>query len=144
MIQDEAFGIIPIRQAPDGSYQFLLIQHNAGHWGFPKGHAEPDESPVDSACREFTEETGIATLTVIAGTSFVEQYQFQQRGRAISKTVVYFLAWVAEAEVRCQASEIKDYRWVSFDDAMTLMSFTAGRTVLREAQAYLLEQAAVT
>ena len=37
---------------------FLLIQHQAGHWAFPKGHANPGESPAETARREFAEETG--------------------------------------------------------------------------------------
>ena len=36
---DEAFGTIPVLRK-NGKSKILLIKHNKGHWGFPKGHAE--------------------------------------------------------------------------------------------------------
>ena len=37
----------------------LMIQHNEGHWDFPKGHMEVGESEEDTALREVKEETNI-------------------------------------------------------------------------------------
>ena len=37
----------------------LLIKHNSGHWDFPKGHVEGEESEVETAIREVKEETGL-------------------------------------------------------------------------------------
>ena len=37
----------------------LLVKHNAGHWDFPKGHVEANETEVDTAIREVKEETNI-------------------------------------------------------------------------------------
>ena len=38
---------------------FLLIQQKAGHYGFPKGHVEKNETEVETAIREIKEETGL-------------------------------------------------------------------------------------
>ncbi|MCS6813732.1 MAG: NUDIX domain-containing protein [Cyanobacteria bacterium] len=135
-MKDEAFGIVPVHRHPEGD-RFLLIQHNAGHWGFPKGHAEAGESPLQAACREFTEETGIQMFTVIDDVSFTEHYVFQKDGQKIAKTVIYFPAWVQTTEVHHQEAEIKNYAWASFDQAMALITFPAARQVLHEAQTYL-------
>ena len=36
---EQSFGVVPIyRKGND--LKLLLIQHNAGHWAFPKGHAD--------------------------------------------------------------------------------------------------------
>ena len=40
---DYSFGIIPIRYV-DKRVEFLLIKHQLGHWGFPKGHPEGSET----------------------------------------------------------------------------------------------------
>jgi 8-oxo-dGTP pyrophosphatase MutT (NUDIX family) len=135
-MKDEAFGIIPIQSHPDGD-RFLLIQHHAGHWGFPKGHAETGESPLETACREFTEETGIQAFTVIDGVSFTEHYAFQKNGQKITKTVIYFPAWVQSTEVQRQEAEIKNYAWAAFADALNLITFTAAKQVLKDVNAYL-------
>ena len=37
----------------------LLVKHNDGHWGFPKGHVEKDETELQTAIREVKEETNL-------------------------------------------------------------------------------------
>jgi len=137
-MKDEAFGIVPIQHNPDGD-RFLLIQHHAGHWGFPKGHAEAGESPLETACREFTEETGIQSFTVIDTVSFMEHYVFQKNGQKITKTVIYFPAWVQTTAVHRQEAEIKNYAWACFDEALELITFNAAKQVLTEAYEFVLK-----
>ncbi|QZZ21320.1 NUDIX domain-containing protein [Leptothermofonsia sichuanensis E412] len=134
--QDEAFGIVPILREQNG-YQFLLIQHHAGHWGFPKGHADPGESALEAACREFVEETGIASYSVLPEVTFTEQYFFNRRGKKFRKTVIYFPALVQSTTVKCQQEEIRAYAWVEFKQAIALMSFTGSRQVLIDVHHYL-------
>ncbi len=134
--KDEAFGIIPILHHDTG-YQFLLIQHHAGHWGFPKGHADPGESALQAACREFIEETGIVDYTVMADVSFSEQYFFTRQGQKFQKTVIYFPAMVLSPAVKCQQEEIQAYAWLEYERAIALMSFNGGKQVLTEAHRYL-------
>ena len=134
--RDEAFGIVPILPTND-VYQFLLIQHHAGHWGFPKGHADPGESALQAACREFVEETGISDYTVIEGVSFSEQYPFTRSGRKFEKTVIYFPAWVQSVTVHCQEKEIQAYVWADYEQAIARLSFDGAKQVLREVHHYL-------
>ena len=134
--KDEAFGIIPILHQPEGN-QFLLIQHWAGHWGFPKGHAEAGETPLMAACREFEEETGVQAYEVIEGASFLEQYYFTKNKQTIEKTVTYFPAWVKSTAVTCQDKEIQNYCWLPFETALEKLTFAQGKRLLRQVQAYL-------
>ncbi|MBW4469158.1 MAG: NUDIX domain-containing protein [Stenomitos rutilans HA7619-LM2] len=134
--KDEAFGIVPILQTAH-EQQFLLIQHHAGHWGFPKGHADPGESALQAACREFVEETGISDYTLIEGISFSEQYPFTRSGRRFEKTVIYFPAWVETTTVQCQAKEIQAYVWAEYEQAIAKLSFDGAKQVLRDVQKYL-------
>ncbi len=142
MATDQAFGVVPILQY-DGVYHFLLIQHQAGHWGFPKGHAEPGESPLETACREFAEETGIGEYTVSDRPAFTEHYSFENRGIQIDKTVTYYLAWLPPGEaatfptVDIQLKEIQNYAWVNYADALNLITFDAAKQILQEVNQYL-------
>jgi 8-oxo-dGTP pyrophosphatase MutT (NUDIX family) len=135
---DESFGIVPIARRSDG-HLFLLIQHKAGHWGFPKGHAEPGESAQGAACREFAEETGIQTYELLDAT-FVEQYNFTKAGHVFSKTVTYFPAVVHSQTVNCQAKEVRDYAWLAYDEALAKLTFTQSRQILMQVQGYLQAQ----
>jgi bis(5'-nucleosidyl)-tetraphosphatase len=135
---DEAFGIIPIWRQADGD-RFLLIQHWAGHWGFPKGHPDSGESAVVTACREFEEETGIRAYEVIDQVSFTEKYSFVRDQQTIEKTVTYFPAFVQSPTVNCQAEEIKDYAWVKLEEALQKITFDQARQLLSRVNVYLQE-----
>ncbi len=143
MVMDQAFGVVPILEYND-VHHFLLIQHQAGHWGFPKGHAEAGESPVQTACREFEEETGIAEYTVSDRACFTEHYSFENRGVQVDKTVTYYLAWLTPGDattfptVDIQLKEIQNYAWVNYADALHLITFDAAKQILREVNQYLL------
>ena len=149
-MKDEAFGIVPFFLS-EADTLFLLIQHQAGHWAFPKGHAEPGESALLTAKRELEEETGIRNYEVLEHPSFVEHYSFVQEGNsssvkhysfakegeAIEKTVTYFVAFVKSREVVLQVEEVQNSAWVSFEEAVKLITFDGNRQILREVKAYL-------
>ncbi|TAG86640.1 MAG: NUDIX domain-containing protein [Oscillatoriales cyanobacterium] len=149
-MKDEAFGIVPVF-ATETDTLFLLIQHQAGHWAFPKGHADPGESALETAKRELEEETGIRDYEVLEERSFVESYAFVQEavpssvkhyasakeGELIEKSVTYFVAFVNSMEVVLQVEEVQNSTWICFDEAIKLITFDGNRGVLREVKAYL-------
>jgi bis(5'-nucleosidyl)-tetraphosphatase len=140
-MKDQAFGIVPIfRQAEQTeSDLFLLIQHKAGHWGFPKGHAEAGETIREAACREFEEETGIQNYQLIGTATFVETYCFVKRDQMIEKTVIYFAAFTESTQVRCQEKEIQDYIWLPSQKAIEQITFTHSKQLLQQVEQYLKE-----
>jgi bis(5'-nucleosidyl)-tetraphosphatase len=134
---EASFGLIPVARCGD-VHQFLLIQHQAGHWGFPKGHAEPGETPLEAACREFEEETGIRDYQVSESPSLVEVYRFvkaqkNKTQKTIEKTVTYFVAWVQSMQVMPQEKEIQGYLWLPYEAALTQISFEQSQQLLIEA-----------
>jgi 8-oxo-dGTP pyrophosphatase MutT (NUDIX family) len=137
--KDEAFGIVPI-YFRNNTYQFLLIQHLAGHWGFPKGHADPGEDAVQAACREFVEETGISAYTLHAEVAFSEQYDYTREGKPFHKIVIYYPAIVTSQTVACQPEEIRDYAWLDYEAAIARLSFEGAKRVLGEVKRYLEER----
>lgn len=135
-VQEKSVGIIPLFREGH-AYQVLLVQHQAGHWGFPKGHPHADESEQETACRELLEETAIDDYTFMDGVSFSESYTFTKKGENHEKTVVYFLAWVNSKKVEIREEELKDYRWVSYSEAMDLITYAQSRDLLQEVDQYL-------
>lgn len=133
--KDESFGIVPIARRSDGDF-FLLIQHKAGHWGFPKGHAESGEDAQEAACREFEEETGIQTYNLLEA-AFVEQYSFTKAGTSFQKTVTYFPAIVHSEIVNYQENEIKAYAWLPYAAALATLTFSQSQQILAQIQQYL-------
>lgn len=143
----QAFGIIPVHQE-GAARRFLLVQHckghtfregaGDGHWAFPKGHADENEQGIATAVRELQEETGIGGVDVIDSVLFHEEYTFIQNNERVFKRVTYFIGFVQDTEVIIQQNEIQDYRWVSYEEAIDLMTFEEGRDVLRRAQKYLV------
>ncbi|MEG4322953.1 MULTISPECIES: NUDIX domain-containing protein [unclassified Microcoleus] len=135
-MKDECFGIVPIFGKGSDSL-FLLIQHQAGHWAFPKGHANPGESPAETARREFAEETGICDFKMLDEPSFTEHYSFVKDGEPIEKTVTYFLGFVNSRDVVLQVEEVQNSAWVSAEEAVKLITFDANRLMFGEIRAYL-------
>jgi 8-oxo-dGTP pyrophosphatase MutT (NUDIX family) len=141
-MKDEAFGIVPIFIQKTGELsemQFLLIRHWAGHWGFPKGHAEPGETAIATAYRELEEETGIQSCKVLDDPSFIEQYSFTKDTQLVEKTVTYFVGTVQSKAVTCQEQEIQAYTWVNFDTALETITFEQAKRILQRVHDYLQE-----
>ncbi|MBI2743666.1 MAG: NUDIX domain-containing protein [Chlamydiales bacterium] len=131
MVQEESFGVVPLSQEK-GRWKIFLILHIAGrHWGFPKGHLNAGETPLEAAKRELKEETGLNIISLIRPEPFIETYRFSRRGKPVSKTVQYFAAEV-EGEVILQPEEIRDGRWFSFKEAIRVLSFQEARAICHE------------
>ncbi len=130
---EKSFGIIPLLMEKNTLY-YLLIQHNKGHWGFPKGHVEKNESDIQTACREFTEETGINEFNLISSLVFQEHYcRKNKRHQKVDKTVTYFPAQIFDRTVNKQVEEINDFSWGTYNQTLRLITFDEGKSLLKNA-----------
>lgn len=104
-------GIIPYRKR-DGKTEFLLLfQSFSKNWSFPKGHMEAGETELQTALREFFEETGL-TAAPEPDLKTVLDYRISP---VTQKQVVLFLGQVTGEPV-VQEPEIEAYRWVLADE----------------------------
>ena len=119
-------------QNPYGNIEILLIKHiNSGHWSFPKGHVEGDETELETARREIKEETG---LDVILDQTFRETVSYSPR-RDTQKVVVYFLALARNYDYVPQEEEIAEIRWVDIVRASHMLTYENDKTIVNKARA---------
>lgn len=114
-INERAYGVIPVYESAEGGLLILVLQHQAGHWGFPKGHLEAGENPLQAARRELREETGIDNIDIYPEPEFRQHYSFEKEGKYYNKEVIYFLAETDNREVELDNDEIVDYAWTPLD-----------------------------
>lgn len=121
-VEEQSFGIIPLKQE-NGIWQLLLILHQGGrHWAFPKGHGNPGETAVESAKRELKEETGLDVDKFLQDDPLTERYQFYRKKEVVVKTVQYFPALVS-GTLKLQAEEIRDAKWVPLKESTRHLTF---------------------
>ncbi len=138
MLTDHSYGVIPTRLRA-GVREFLLVRHKSGgHWAFPKGHAEQGETPIQSAKRELAEETGLTHVALAAFPAFEEHYASIKKGVTYDKTVTYYVGEVLiDQPVVVQESEVSDYEWLAFEQALARITYPASQALLREVGAHL-------
>ena len=106
----------------DAEDKYLLILNKkaggTGHWGFPNGHREGDENEFETASREIFEETGL--LVVFQGGKRAVSTYSPKSG--VTKDAVYFLAAARDGEIKLQNTEVADYKWCNFSEAMNLLT----------------------
>lgn len=114
-------GVVVVRAIDDGWLTLLLRAYH--NWDFPKGLRELQETPLQAACREVGEETGISELNFDWGERHFDTGPYNQ-----GKIARYFLARTSEENVVMGISpdlgrpEHSEYRWVDFDGAYDLTS----------------------
>ena len=114
-------GVVVLRHL-DGTPRCLLLRC-FGYWDFPKGELEPGEEPLEAACREVAEETGLEDLDFRWGESFVETPPY-----AGGKIARYYLAESKRGDVTLPVNpelghpEHHEYRWVGLDEALSLLN----------------------
>lgn len=139
-IERSAGGVV-VRIGPDGS-RVLLINDPYGKWGLPKGHLEGEEGPAEAALREVREETGLTDVVLGPAIGTIDWY-FRSGGRLIHKFCDFFLMRSDRGEPRPEVAEgITDCRWVSFDEAMTMVTYQNAKEMIVCARE-TMEEAAV-
>lgn len=119
----------------ENDIEYLLIFNKkgdaAGHWGFPKGHVEKNETELQTAKREIFEETGL-TPEFISGFRALSQYSPLPD---TSKDAVYFLAKYTGGEIKLQKTELADCKWCKLDEALDTLLYD--KDILKSADKYL-------
>lgn len=117
----------------NGTRFYLVEQMQKGHVSLCKGHVEKDETELQTAEREIREETGLDV-------EFVEGFRktiAYSPGTDCMKTVVFFLAHAEHMSVSVQEEEVREIKWLPFEDAVKALTFDSTGEILRQADAFL-------
>lgn len=113
-IQEKACGCIIIEAG-----KVLLIKQNEGHWGFPKGHVEGNETEEETARREVKEETNL-DVEIDSSKRYTMKY-YTDKGNL--KEVVFFLAKKSSDIIKPQEEEIAEIKWLDFERAISTITY---------------------
>lgn len=145
---ETCYGIVPYIRSTDGTIRYIAVTQREDHTGFPKGHPEKEETPVETALRELKEETGITNATIIDQTPLVMHYTFTDTlGTFHEKTVQLYLAEIPEQTLQIPeafAHEISSVFTETYQDIRPKLTYENAKVLLDEARARLGKKYGIT
>lgn len=130
--------VYPYRKAKDGFEYALLQRSDAGYWQGVAGGGEDNETPLEAAKRETREESGLPdycaflqldTVCPNPVTAFRDSYLW---GNDLYVIPQYFFGVQADQQRIVLSHEHTAYRWVSYDEALSLMLYEGNKIALWE------------
>jgi len=107
----------------------LLVFHNLGHYGMPKGHVEKGETEEETAIREVKEETN-CDAKIIPG--FREPIEYSPKP-GVMKEVVFFVGKALTKDLKPQEEETSDVFFINKSEAIKTITHKEEREVLEKA-----------
>ena len=114
-------------------HSFLIIKMLNGNWGFPKGHTEDQETDIQTAIREVTEETGINIEILDGFKKSIKYIPFPE----VLKKVIFFIGITKEEKVLIDKGEIEDYMWCSYEEALKMITYKPQRDVMESSLQFI-------
>lgn len=137
-LKPDAVGVFVLRGSGDET-RLLLLRRGGGvfarAWTPVMGGIEPGERATQTARREVREETGLEDLPLFT-LGIVDTFYDPIHDRVI--VVPFFVARTGEERVRTDAAH-DAHRWVTFDEALQLLTFGSHRRALPEIRAAFVD-----
>ena len=112
--REKSCGVIVVKDN-----KVLLVKHNLGHYGFPKGHIEENETEVETAIRETKEETNIDVIV-----DNKKRYKITYNVNPnIVKDVIFFVGYPKSNIIIPQDSEVSEVLWVDISNVENYLEF---------------------
>ena len=112
---------------------FLIIKMLNGNWGFPKGHTENQETDIQTAIREVTEETGINIKILDGFKKSIKYIPFPE----VLKKVIFFIGITEEEKVTIDKHEIEDYMWCSYEETLKMITYKPQRDIMESSLQFI-------
>ena len=134
--QETSYGVIPVSSFEGEYYVFMIRHQNGNFWGFPKGHLEEGESPLDAAYRELAEETSLSVLSLLLEKPFLESYTYITCDTTVEKKVYFYLAHTTK-DASIDPKELQEGRWVRFKEAENLATYQECKGLCQKVASFL-------
>ena len=108
---------------PEG--EVLIVNQNNNSWSLPKGHVDQGETPLEAACREIEEESGISELVFIRELGSYERHKIGLDGKddkSELKVMTFFLFETSQLELEPQDLHNPEARWVRKEEVAKLLT----------------------
>ncbi len=142
MLKDYSYGIIPLMKKDDTRYTILIHLASGNHRWIPKWHGELWETTLQSAMREFYEETGlhITEDQVNITDQYTENYtsRSKRHNQDVDKTVLYYTAILPFTDVTQLSGysewdgEILGKKVIPLTEAIVLATYDGTRNILQK------------
>lgn len=132
-------------------YEYLLLKRipeKGGFWQPPCGGMEDsDKTKLDAAYREIFEETGISKdniLQVIEDVHYFVMNKHYLTKEPMESVEEFVLGFEVKNDVKVDIAknncvEHEEYRWVSFEEAITLLKWENNKVAFRKLNAILIK-----
>jgi 8-oxo-dGTP pyrophosphatase MutT (NUDIX family) len=113
----------------------LISVGPSARWQLPKGLIDPGETPEITAMREVREEAGIET-SMLAPIDTIQYWYVGNRGQQrvrFHKFVHFYLLTYTAGDVDAHDREVNEARWVTLEQAQTMLAFKTERQVVDKA-----------
>ena len=135
MAKEKSCGAVVFMKRKD-SAKYLLLHYEAGHWDFPKGSQEKNETEDRTAEREIKEETGIEDIEFLESFKETIKYFYKKGEETVYKEVIFFLGQTHTERVKISAEHI-GYAWMSYENAYKKLTFNTSKDLLRKANQFI-------
>jgi len=133
------FQILAIPYRKGTPMQFCVLHRSdCDQYQFVAGGGEDTETPIEAAAREISEETGIAAdnITRLISMAYVPVNIISERHRQHWAKDLYVLpeyhfAFECITNIKLSAEHL-NYEWLSYNEAMSRLTWDSNRTALYE------------
>jgi len=131
-----------------GEIEFLFMKYRNGHWEFPRGKVEDNETEKDTMRREIEEETGISHLRLIDNFRETLRFSYKAHGQEliertreknciyIHKKAVFYLAEALDEDIVI-SHEHQMFQWLAFEEGYKKLTFQNAKNMLASAHKHL-------
>ncbi|WP_226672339.1 NUDIX hydrolase [Rossellomorea aquimaris] len=127
----------------ENQYSVLLVKRAKSVlkdvWCYIGGGIEEGEKAWEAAYREVEEETGITNLSLYSANTFDRIYSMEENYIYIAPVFVGFLASDQEVNLNEEHSE---YQWLSFQEAIDIVSLPGNDEVLSSIEKHFVKKEA--